>query len=119
MDGQLLKVGCIRMKRFICPYLSAEVELGEERERRIQESHPDLLPEYRNLIGETLSGPDQVRRSACFSSARLFSRWFENIQGGRHLVVVVVTDAAGNRHWIIVAYFARRLAEGGVEWKKS
>jgi hypothetical protein len=36
------------------------------------------------------------------------------------VVVVVVSEAeAGGRHWVITAYMARRLAEGGVEWTRS
>jgi hypothetical protein len=62
------------MIRFTCPYLSAEVELSDERERHIAENHPDLLPEHRGRIADTLAHPDQIRRSARFSHARLFTR---------------------------------------------
>lgn len=44
--------------KFACPYLTSEVELTEERERHIAERHPELLPEYRNRIGETLVAPE-------------------------------------------------------------
>ena len=105
---------------FSCPYLNARVELSDERERHIAERHPDLLPEYRPSIGDTLADPDQVRRSARFANARLFSRWFESVRGGKHVVVVVVGEAAqGGRHWIITAYIARRLAEGETEWRRG
>jgi len=50
--------------RFRCPYLHGDVELTEERERHIRERHPDLLPKYRDRVADTLSEPDQVRRSA-------------------------------------------------------
>ena len=50
------------MSRFPCPYLKGEVELTEERERHIAERHPDLLPEHRERVAETLGDPDQVRR---------------------------------------------------------
>ena len=46
------------------------------------------------------------------------SRWFDNIKGGKHVVVVVVSEHSG-RHWVVTAYLARRLAEGVVEWKRS
>jgi len=108
------------MTHFSCPYLQGEVELTEERERHIAERHPDLLPEYRERIAETLAAPDQVRRSARFGNARLFARWFASIRGGKHVVVVVVTDATPtNRSWIVTAYLARKLAEGELEWKRS
>lgn len=108
------------MSRFACAYLSGEVELTEERERHIAERHPDLLPDHRPRIAETLAEPDQVRRSGRFGSARLFSRWYTDLRGGKHVVVVVVSeqDPAG-RHWIITAYISRRLAEGNVEWQRG
>ena len=107
------------MTRFSCRYLQGEVELTEERERHIAERHPDLLPEQSARLAETLAEPDQVRRSVRFGNARLFARWFASIRGGKHVVVVVVTDAPPNRHWIVTAYLARKLAEGEVEWKRN
>ena len=106
------------MTRFPCPYLKGEVEWTEERERHIAERHPDLLPEHRERIAETVADPDQVPRSARFPAARLFSRWHPEVRGGKHIVVVVVSGSPG-RHWIITAYISRRLAEGEVEWKRS
>lgn len=107
------------ISRFPCPYLRTDVELTGERELHIAENHPDLLPEHRHRLAETLADPDQVRRSARFASARLFTRWYDHLRDGKHVVVVVVTDALGGRHWIVTAYLARRLAEGGIEWKRS
>jgi hypothetical protein len=60
------------MSRFLCPYLKEEVGLTEERECHIAERHPDLLPEHRKRVLETLADPDQVRRSVRFGNARLF-----------------------------------------------
>ncbi len=110
-----------KVARFPCPYLRAEVELTAERECHIAERHPDLLPEHRGKIAETLANPDQVRRSARFGNARLFSRWYTNLRGGKYVVVVVVSEpvATGLRHWIISAYIARRLAGGEIEWTQS
>ena len=71
------------------------------------------------MIAETLADPDEIRRSVRFNNARLFSRRFEGVKGGKHVVVVVVSDAAFSRHWIITAYMARKLSKGGIEWKKS
>lgn len=108
------------MTRFSCSYLQGEVELTEEREQHIAERHPDLLPEYRECIAETLADPDQVRRSVRFGNARLFGRWFDSIRGGKHVVVVVVTDVAPtHRYWIVTAYLSRKLAEGDVEWQRN
>jgi hypothetical protein len=107
------------MARFSCPYLKGEVDLTEERERHIAQRHPDLLPEHRDRMVETLADPDEVRRSVRFGSAKLFSRWYSDLKKGKHVVVVVVSEIdPEQRHWIITAYMARRLAEGEVEWKQ-
>ena len=108
------------MAYFACPYLGIQVELTKEREQHIAERHPDLLPDHRHCMADTLADPDQVRRSTRFASARLFSRWFESLQGGKYVVVVVVSDTdPDDRQWIITAYVARRLAQGEIEWKRS
>jgi hypothetical protein len=100
--------------------LKGEVELTEERECHIAERHPDLLPDYRKHVEETVAAPDQVRRSVRFGNARLFSRWYTDVKKGKYVVVVVVSEPdAVNRHWIITAYLTRRLAEGEVEWTRS
>ena len=108
------------MTHFPCPYLQTEVELTEERERHIAERHPDLLLVHCACIAETLADPDQVRRSTRLRNARLFTRWFDTVREGKHVVVVVVTDvAASRRHWVVTAYMARQLTEGDIEWTKS
>jgi len=106
---------------FPCPVLKAEVELTEEREAHIAERHPDLLPEHRQRVAEVLANPDQIRRSIRFGKARLFSRWYTDLQRGRHVVVVVVSEPGGRRkrHWIITAYLAVKLVEGEVEWNRN
>ena len=104
------------MTRFPCPYLKGDVELTAEREEHIQGRHPDLLPKHRDCIRETLAGPDQVRMSARLASAHLFSRWFDTM--GKNVVVVVISEATG-RHWVVTAYWARKLAPGVTEWKRN
>lgn len=103
-----------------CPYLRGEVEWTEERERHIAEHHPDLLPKHRDKIADTLVDPDQVRRSTRLANAKMFSRWYADVQEGKHVVVVVVTDDVEEmRHWIVTAYITRRLAQGEAEWKRD
>lgn len=77
------------MRRFVCPYLRGEVELSDDREVHIARNHPDLLPEYMGCLEQTLADPDQVRRSARMSTARLFCRWFDDLRGGKYVVVIV------------------------------
>jgi len=108
------------MSQFPCPYLKGKVELTEERRRHIAERHPDLLPERLDRVAETIQDPDQVRRSTRFGNARLFSRQYTDARGGKHVVVVVVSELDPEiRHWIITAYQTRQLAEGELEWKRN
>lgn len=103
-----------------CPYLGGEVEFGAERERHVSERYPDLLPQFRDYIGQVLANLDEVRRSARSASARLFSRWFDTINGGKHAVVVVVSeDVPLARYWIVTSYLTSRLTGGLIEWAKS
>lgn len=108
------------MQTFPCPYLNGEVELTDEREAHIAQTHPDLLPEYLLQMKQTLADPDQVRRSARMSAARLFYRWFDGVRQGKYVVVVVVSETAPDeRNWIITAYITRRLPDGEIEWQKN
>jgi len=101
------------MARFPCPYLKGEVELTTER-------HPDLLPRHYDLLVATLAEPDLVRRSPRLANTRLISPWFDQVRGGKHLVAVVVKDLSPeSRHWLVTAYFARRLAGGEKEWQRD
>jgi len=91
-----------------------------EREQHIAENHPDLLPDHRSGIAETLADPDQIRRSLQLSSALLFSKQFVGALGGKDIVVVVMTGGeAKRRNWIITAYTTRKLIAGETEWKKG
>ena len=108
------------MAMLSCPYLAVEVELSEEREGHIRDHHPDLLPEHRGRIIETVDDPDQVRRSSRAGNARLFTKWFADLRGGKYVIVVVIRNPGRETHpWIITAYLARKLAEGATEWQKS
>lgn len=108
------------MKRFWCPYLRGGVELPLPRERHILEEHPELVPRHHELIATTLADPDLVRRSTRSKRARLFSRWHPEVLGGKHVVVVVVTDPGIlERHWVVTAYVTRRPAGGRIEWERS
>ena len=108
------------MTKFTCPYLGGEVELSDERERHITEHHPDLLPDHKDRIGGTLADPDQVRRSKRIGNARLFSKWYDDVLKGKHVVVVVVSDAQPeNRHWIVTGYLTTEIPEGDSEWKRN
>lgn len=106
--------------RFPCPYLHGEVELTEEREGHIEANHPDLLPEHRARLADTLADPEEVRLSERAANAYLFSRWFDTVRDGKHVVVVVVTESTpAARNWIVTAYLARRLSGGQSIWTRN
>ena len=108
------------MTSFPCPYLGGEVELSDERERHIAEHHPDLFPDHKDRIGDTLADPDQVRRSKRFGNARLFSKWYDDLLKGKQVVVVAVSEAQPkDRNWIVTAYITSKITEGESEWKRS
>ena len=105
--------------RFSCPYLAGEVELTEEREKHVGDRHPELLPKIHDRLRLALAEPHEVRRSARSASARLFSRWFDDIIGGKHVVVVVESEIKPRRHWVVTAYVVSKLGQGVVEWTRS
>ncbi|MEW5939850.1 MAG: hypothetical protein AB1750_09335 [Chloroflexota bacterium] len=108
------------MQTFPCPYLNGEVELTDEREAHITQTHPDLLPEYLAQMRQTLAEPDQVRRSLRMSAAKIFYRWFDDVRQGKYVAVIVVGEATPiERNWIITAYVTRRLANGEIEWQRN
>ena len=108
------------MSLIACPYLKGEVDLTAERESHIADQHPELLPFHRARLLETVTNPAEVRKSLRFANARMFARWYADLKGGKHVVVVVVSDAGPEkRHWVVTAYIARKLTGGEIEWKGS
>ncbi len=103
-----------------CPYLGAEVELTSEREEHIAKNHPELLPDHRLRLVAVLHDPEEIRRSIQLASALLFSKYYSDLLGGKHVVVVVVTGTRQDpRNWILTAYVTRKLADGESVWKKN
>jgi hypothetical protein len=112
------------MDQFPCPYLDGEVELSAERINHINAQHPELPPNFSDMIALTLSDPDEVRTDPRFPGTHLFSRWFDDLLRGKMLVVAVVTDAydpthqGAVRHWVVTAYPARRVTQGDIQWQR-
>jgi len=92
------------------------VELTDERRQHILLKHPDVLPEYMSHVAETVAAPDEVRRDGRFPATRIFSRWCEDVRGGKFVVVVIVTGSSpAERSWVVTAYITRKLTQGVVE----
>jgi len=108
------------MESFYCPYLKADVELTPERRQHIESKHPELLPDHRDYLAQTLTNPDEVRWDGRFPNTRIFTRWFGQLLWGKHLAVVVVRDKqTDDRHWIVTAYVTGTLRQGETEWKRN
>lgn len=93
-------------------------------DRGARAAHPGETPgpaaRARDKLAEVLRDPDTIRRSARAASAHVFSRWYTALRQGRHVAVIVISDAAlPARPWIITAYMTRRLAPGEIEWERS
>jgi len=111
----------IVMISFPCHYLAACVELTDERLAHIQAGHPELIHATGDRIARTLGDPDEIRRDSRFPGMQLFSRWFDDLLGGKIVVVAVVTDevqAESPRHWVVTAYVTRRITQGIIEWSR-
>jgi len=101
-------------------YLQRPVELTDERKQHIVLQHPDLVPDYIDLIVQVIEDPDEVRSDTRFPNTQLFSRWFADLKQGKFVVVVIVSDSIPvERLWIVTAYIARRLTQGVIQWKRN
>jgi hypothetical protein len=104
---------------FVCPYLGADVELTDEREAHILARHADLRPDYPDLIATNLADPDAVHLGPPADNRLLFSRWYDGLQGGKYVLVVVASQADVRRHWIVTAYMLRKPVPGEPLWQRS
>ena len=105
---------------FRCPYLQAEVELTDEREAHIAARHRDMLPDHLDFIGRTLDDPDAVHASRRYGNRLLFSRWYDELRGGKYVLVVAVSDPTdGMRRWIVTAHILRKPVPGESLWRRS
>jgi predicted amidophosphoribosyltransferase len=87
-------------------------ELSSERRwNELFEKSQDMLED---LAEEALAEHRKGKTKNCLPG-------YEQRSSDTLRAVVVVVSALGpsERHWIITAYIARRLAEGEVEWKRS
>ena len=103
---------------FLCPYLRAEAELTDEREAHIADRHSTFVP-YLHYIAPTLAEPDLIRGNLAAPNARRFYRSYDDVERGKYVVVVVVSDVDLPRHWIVTAHLANRASGGILEWARS
>jgi len=75
-------------RSFPCPYLGGDVELTDEREAHIAQKHERVFAEGDALIARVLATPDVIRRDARTPETLLFTRWYDDLAGSKHAVVV-------------------------------
>jgi len=108
------------MGELYCPQLGGFVEWTDERERHVTMRHPDLLPDHRPSVILTLQRPDQIQVSLREPQTLLVSRWFDDILGGKHLVVVVRRAMElEQRNTLLTAYLTRMLGKGVTIWRRT
>jgi len=118
LTGQASRIVAIS---FPCHYLAVHVELTDERLAHLRAGHPELVHPGRDRIARTLGDRDEIRRDSRFPGTRLFSRWFDDLLGGKIVGVAVVTDdvqAESPRHRVVTAYVTRRITRGTIEWSR-
>lgn len=107
-------------RSFDCPYLGAGVDLTDEREAHIRRRHPDVLHDNLALLTETLAAPDTVRISPQDPTTLLFSRWYDDLLGGKYLnVVVKVPGGSDQRNWILTSHPSGSALRGEILWTRS
>ena len=74
--------------------------------------HPNLAGKERDVI-QTLSAPDQVRKSRVDESVYLFYR-----KMGKRYLCVVTKRMEARRGFIMTAYVTENMKEGHVVWKR-
>ena len=106
---------------FACPYLGADVELTEERERHIRQRHADMRPMLVEDVGAALTDPDVVAEQEYDGTTLALIRVDPEV-AFPFLVVVVAEEALPDgtiRYWIVTAYRAVALSEWLVLWEKT
>ena len=98
-------------------YLGREIIVTPGRLNHIHEFHPFMVGHI-NLIGQTLSEPDEVRESSAAPTVHLFYRWYTNLSIGDQFICVVlkVNPFMGT---VITAYPTDRIKRGELVWKRE
>ena len=88
--------------------LGQPVELTDERRAHILKRHPAIAP-FLERIRDVLALPEEVRRSKYDPEVLLLSRFYPDILGGKHVVVVVKIDG----RWLILTIYVSGHLVGG------
>ena len=88
--------------------LGKTVELTSERKRHIVQRHPDMIIHLYKIKNVLLS-PDHLRIENYDQRVLLFYKYFDNIDEGKYLVVVVKIN---ERNFILTFYSTHRIKSG-------
>lgn len=83
------------------------INLSLERRTHIIQSHP-IMEDYLKNLKKVLEHPDEVRFSSYNLNVLLFYRFFDNIENGKYITVVV--DKVAKQ--VITAYLTHRIKIG-------
>ncbi len=90
------------------------IEMTDERWDHVCEQHPELKSRIKKVVA-TLQDPDIVKASRSDRSVRLYCKYFDNLYGGKYILVVVKSN---KRHFLITAYITDYIKAGGELWRR-
>ncbi|MCS6936929.1 MAG: hypothetical protein NZ610_05735 [Candidatus Bipolaricaulota bacterium] len=96
--------------------LGRVVELTEERWEHIRFEHP-IMQDQLAKIRETLRSPDVIKRSNYDPEVVLFYKFYEMLEGGKHVTVVVKWSP--KRSFVLTAYLTDRVKKGATIWPRN
>ncbi|MEK6545983.1 MAG: PBECR2 nuclease fold domain-containing protein [Nitrospinota bacterium] len=102
--------------RIIESVLKTRVHLTKERWEHIINEHP-VVKSYLKEIEETISFPDVIMKSKYDKEILLYYRFYENIFGGKFIIVVV--KHTEERNFVLTAYITDKVKGGVHVWKKN
>ncbi len=93
------------------------IRLTEEREKHIEEDHPEMSGQI-DKIQDTLLNPDIIVKSKTDPEVELFYRYYEITPVTEKYLCVVVKSLAEDL-FIITAYFTDTIKRGELLWKRK
>jgi len=98
-------------------YYNRPVRLTDERQKHLEENHPELFGQIDKIVN-TLKNPDIIVRSLTDISVDLFYRHYEITPVTTKYLCVAVKTLKGD-HFILTTYFTDTVKKGELLWKKK
>ena len=92
------------------------VRLTDERLSHLESDHPEMKAQLPRIT-ETLSAPDEVKRSNSDQQVELFYKLYAQTPVTTKFLCVVVKVLPGD-NFIITAYYTDTIKKGELLWKK-